>query len=63
MKAKAHLTINCGCGFVAKEGSEAADHAATTGHTLTVNGTVKPLEERPPKARSGATKFNGEKKG
>lgn len=44
MKVTAQLTINCGCGFKAKEGKEAADHCAATGHILTVNGVVRQVE-------------------
>lgn len=48
-KVTTQLTIGCGCGFKAKTGKEAADHCATTGHSLSVNGTVR-LEEVKEKA-------------
>lgn len=44
----AHLTINCGCGFIARNNKEAVEHAAEKRHVLTVHGVIRPskrLEE------------------
>lgn len=52
IKVTTQLTIGCGCGFVARTGKEAAEHCSTTGHCLSVNGTVRREEVPDPPARA-----------
>lgn len=40
--ARSTIRFHCGCGFTTTNPLEAAIHADSTGHTLDVQGLVKP---------------------
>jgi hypothetical protein len=48
----ARLTINCGCGFTAKDSKEALLHAEQTNHQLNVHGVIG----TPERLAEGATR-------
>jgi len=44
-QVSAKLTISCGCGFLAQSMKEAAEHALSRNHTMTVHGSVGVAEK------------------
>jgi len=40
--ARSRVSYSCGCGFRASDPQKATGHCDTTGHTMTVYGTLEP---------------------
>ena len=43
-KIDLQLNFNCGCGFRSTDVTESESHTMSTGHQITVSGTIKKLE-------------------
>jgi hypothetical protein len=56
-----NINYNCGCGFTTIYLREATDHTITTGHTLHVLGSIRPIGKEPRvtsgKVRAGALQY------
>jgi hypothetical protein len=43
---KSQINYQCGCRYKTADYKEAVEHARTTGHTLTVQGTIRPERQQ-----------------